>query len=321
MSLREIIEAKCKTTGRLPWPPTAQDLKCSTTWAVQSQGLDNRHDYRISKWWLTCHVCVEDNQKIVSTCQGIMNLAMRERRLMPKHSSLAMAVRHITASAQLIGILNGLGQLGRAANEERWYIHPNKHYSSSSSNSCLGQQRLWGRNTIWKRNDTQHKRHHNPEAHYRWCAYHREAIPAENTEKVSSTTSCQHWHLHKRKKSVQNLLDQKWNWEKTNTSTHKTQHEDRIVHTFLPRLKKSKAVFYNDGLATTHYYTEVQFHRSLTLVTCPSLMPVQQILTQYTLSSLIPKNRWQTGAAGNRVGQGSGHIRKSTRNLRTKWIG
>lgn len=34
---------------------------------------------------------------------------MRGRWLMPKHTALAMAVRHMTGSAQVIGILNGLG--------------------------------------------------------------------------------------------------------------------------------------------------------------------------------------------------------------------
>lgn len=36
-------------------------------------------------------------------------LKSKARVLMPKHSSLAMAVRHLTGSAKLIGILNGLG--------------------------------------------------------------------------------------------------------------------------------------------------------------------------------------------------------------------
>lgn len=114
MSLREIMEAKCKTTPKLPWPPTAQDLQ------VDTQNLVPNELYNVLAWstgmttefrtdGLCANVSVENNQKIVSLCQDIMNLAMRGRRLMPKHSSLAMAVRHTTGSAQLIGILNGLG--------------------------------------------------------------------------------------------------------------------------------------------------------------------------------------------------------------------
>ncbi|XP_067300890.1 uncharacterized protein [Pseudorasbora parva] len=115
MSLKEIIDAKCKTTPKLPWPPTAQDLQMDTALNMVPNEL-----YNVLAWstsmttefrsdGLCANVSVENNQKIVSLCQDIMNLAMRGRWLMPKHSSLAMAVRHTTGSAQLIGILNGLG--------------------------------------------------------------------------------------------------------------------------------------------------------------------------------------------------------------------
>ena len=115
LSLKEIIEANCKITPKLPWPPTAQDLKMDTASNVVPNEL-----YNFITWTagitnefttdgLRVNVSVENNQKILSTCQDVMNLTMRGRWLMPKHSSLAMAVRHMTGSAQLIGILNGLG--------------------------------------------------------------------------------------------------------------------------------------------------------------------------------------------------------------------
>ncbi|KAJ8021222.1 hypothetical protein HOLleu_38358 [Holothuria leucospilota] len=51
----------------------------------------------------------ETSKKIASIGQDILNLSFKGRKCIPKHTSLAMAVRHLTGSAQLIGILNGLG--------------------------------------------------------------------------------------------------------------------------------------------------------------------------------------------------------------------
>ena len=115
MSLKEIIEAKCKTTPKLPWPPTAQELQMDKASNVVPNEL-----YNFIAWTagmtmefpsdgLRVNVSVEDKQKIVSTCQDVMNLTMRGRWLMPKHCSLAMAIRHMTGSAQLIGMLHGFG--------------------------------------------------------------------------------------------------------------------------------------------------------------------------------------------------------------------
>ena len=47
--------------------------------------------------------------KIYSICQDIVHLSSGGKRHMPKHMSLAMAVRHMTGSASLINLLNGLG--------------------------------------------------------------------------------------------------------------------------------------------------------------------------------------------------------------------
>ncbi|XP_056090913.1 uncharacterized protein LOC130070521 [Rhinichthys klamathensis goyatoka] len=115
MSLKEIIQEKCKCTAKLPWPPTAQDLNIDTALRMIPPQL-----YNVIAWITGTtsefqsgvqHVSVgvDEKQKIGSMCQDIMNLAMRGRWLMPKHTALAMAVRHMTGSAQVIGILNGLG--------------------------------------------------------------------------------------------------------------------------------------------------------------------------------------------------------------------
>lgn len=47
--------------------------------------------------------------RLLSVAQDVMFLRARGKILLPKHSSLSMAVRHLTGSAKLIGLLNGFG--------------------------------------------------------------------------------------------------------------------------------------------------------------------------------------------------------------------
>lgn len=113
MTLKEIIQKTSKRYPKLPWPPTAGDLTLENGTSVVPHQLFNfiawisgmssqPSDERVD-------VTSEDSRKIVSTCQDIITLATRGRWLMPKQCSLAMAVQHMTGSAQLIGLLNGLG--------------------------------------------------------------------------------------------------------------------------------------------------------------------------------------------------------------------
>ena len=112
--LRDIICKTSKTSPKLPWPPRATDLTLENaldfvphqlfnfvawTSGISTQPTDNER----------VEVTLEDSRKIVSTCQDLITLATKARWLMPKQCSLAMAVRHMTGSAQLIGLLNGLG--------------------------------------------------------------------------------------------------------------------------------------------------------------------------------------------------------------------
>ena len=52
---------------------------------------------------------VDEKRKLLSICQDVMYMNCKGKVIFPKHSSLAMTVRHMTGSAKLIGILNGLG--------------------------------------------------------------------------------------------------------------------------------------------------------------------------------------------------------------------
>lgn len=72
-------------------------------------------------------VTLEDSRRVVSTCQDIITMTTKGRWLMPKRCSLAMAVRHMIGSAQLIGMLNGLG-----------------HCSSNSHDTALAHLQMEG---------------------------------------------------------------------------------------------------------------------------------------------------------------------------------
>lgn len=114
LTLKDIIRNTAKSSPKLPWPPTAKDLTLESALNMVPDQLFN-----FVAW--TCgismepsdnervEVTLEDRRKIVSTCQDIITLSTKGRWLMPKQCSLAMAVRHTTGSAQLIGLLNGLG--------------------------------------------------------------------------------------------------------------------------------------------------------------------------------------------------------------------
>ena len=60
---------------------------------------------------LNQHVHVSDGlkRKIISISQDILYLSSNGKMQTPKHLALGMAVRHITGSSKLIGLLNGLG--------------------------------------------------------------------------------------------------------------------------------------------------------------------------------------------------------------------
>lgn len=114
---------------------------------------------------LRVSVSVEDSHKILSSCQDMMNLAMRGRVLMPKHSFLAMAVRHLTGSTQLMGILNGLGHCSSNSQvlehdtalaqlqvqRGNTYIPPNMHVKVPATlvwdNNDFGEETLPGKGT------------------------------------------------------------------------------------------------------------------------------------------------------------------------------
>ena len=102
------------STSALPWPPTADDLTMDYAEEIIPPILFN-----LIAWMVGASqdpadeefVKVTDVEKrrILTIAQDIIYLASKGKKVMPKQISLAMAVRHLSGSAQLVGILNGLG--------------------------------------------------------------------------------------------------------------------------------------------------------------------------------------------------------------------
>lgn len=96
------------------WPPTAEDLNM-----VNTEKLIPTLLFNFLAWCfgesdeIETDVFVTTSEKmkrkIFSIIQDMIHILSAGRKQTPKHLSLAMAVRHITGSARLINILNGLG--------------------------------------------------------------------------------------------------------------------------------------------------------------------------------------------------------------------
>eukprot|EP00057_Strongylocentrotus_purpuratus_P026501 XP_011680975.1 PREDICTED: uncharacterized protein LOC105446186 [Strongylocentrotus purpuratus] len=98
----------------IEWPPTADDSTLDTVDKIVPSALFNflawstgaSSDPRDSG---KVEVPDELHPRLLSVAHDIMFLRAKGRILLPKHSSLSMAVRHLTGSAKLIGLLNGFG--------------------------------------------------------------------------------------------------------------------------------------------------------------------------------------------------------------------
>eukprot|EP00057_Strongylocentrotus_purpuratus_P021683 XP_011676157.1 PREDICTED: uncharacterized protein LOC105444073 [Strongylocentrotus purpuratus] len=95
------------------WPPTYDDLNITQSKKLIPWQLFNflgwmsgvSHEPREEK----VTVSTDDERKVLSIAQDIVYLKTKGRCVLPKHHALGMSVRHLTGSAKLIGILNGLG--------------------------------------------------------------------------------------------------------------------------------------------------------------------------------------------------------------------
>ncbi|KAJ8039230.1 hypothetical protein HOLleu_16880 [Holothuria leucospilota] len=118
----------------LKWPPNASSLSLSCAEEMVPTQLYNFLAWvvRISdEPTVSTKVDVNDNmhRKLLSLSQDIIQLALNGKRTMPKYMSLGMAVRHLSGSAQLTGLLNCLG-------------HCSSHASVLEHDTALAQQHL-----------------------------------------------------------------------------------------------------------------------------------------------------------------------------------
>ncbi|XP_070566914.1 uncharacterized protein [Ptychodera flava] len=103
-----------KAQGVAAWPPRAEDLTIQRSRDIVPTKLFNflawctglSQDFHSQD---RVDVQADVENKLLSICQDMMFLSSQGRKLTPKHLSLGMAVRHVTGSSSLIGLLNGLG--------------------------------------------------------------------------------------------------------------------------------------------------------------------------------------------------------------------
>uniref|UniRef100_UPI00358E324A uncharacterized protein n=1 Tax=Myxine glutinosa TaxID=7769 RepID=UPI00358E324A len=172
LDLRQTIR-EVKPT--MPWPPTAEHLNLKEAEAIVPCSL-----YNFLAWAVGASdepdtekmvdVSAPIHRKLLSISQDIISLASKGRKLMPKHMSLAMTVRHLSGSAQLIGLLNGLGhsvsnsvilnhdtalatQEGRRGEDSlRSTIQPGIPTTLVWDNNDFGEETLSGRGTTHNTN-------------------------------------------------------------------------------------------------------------------------------------------------------------------------
>ncbi|XP_070548995.1 uncharacterized protein [Ptychodera flava] len=111
MNIHSILE---ETEGVNNWPPREEDLTIEQSRRIVPIKLFNFLAWctGTSQDFLTSErvdVPSAVENRLLSVCQDLIFLSSRGRKVTPKHLSLGMAVRHLTGSSSLIGLLNGLG--------------------------------------------------------------------------------------------------------------------------------------------------------------------------------------------------------------------
>ena len=111
MKLRSVIK---NIKPNISWPPFSDDLTMKTAEKIIPPCLYNFIAWTVGASDDPCldkcvSVLPDTHCKILAISQDIVYLQSKGRKQMPKHMSLAMTVRHLSGSAQLIGLLNGFG--------------------------------------------------------------------------------------------------------------------------------------------------------------------------------------------------------------------
>ena len=107
------LRQQLQLTENMPWPPEPE--LCSNEYAAS---IILTILFNLVSWIVTCDENFTDepiklgdskHAKILSICQAILFFCRNGRVLTPKHVSLAMAVRRVTVSSELVTILNKYG--------------------------------------------------------------------------------------------------------------------------------------------------------------------------------------------------------------------
>ena len=172
MKLRSVIK---NIKPNISWPPFSDDLTMKTAERIIPPCLYNFIAWTVGASDDPCldkcvSVLPDTHCKILAISQDIVYLQSKGRKQMPKHMSLAMTVRHLSGSAQLIGLLNGFGysvsssvvlnhdtaianqEMRRGDNALPPDIQPGKHTILVYDNNDFGEETLTGRGTTHNTN-------------------------------------------------------------------------------------------------------------------------------------------------------------------------
>ena len=159
----------------MPWPPSSDHLTVKTAEEIVPPNLYNFLAWTVGASDEACSdKCVflppATHRRILTIAQDIIYLQSKGRKQLPKHMSLAMTVRHLTGSAQLIGLLNGFGysvsnsvvlnhdtaiatqQMNRGDNALPPGIQPRKPTSVVFDNNDFEEDTLTGKGTTHNTN-------------------------------------------------------------------------------------------------------------------------------------------------------------------------
>ena len=108
LALRHVIQSV--RSKPLPWPPKAKDLSHDTAEKIVPEKLFNFIAWMVGmsdepEEEKRLKLTAGESRRVLNIAQDMIYLASKGRKPMPKHVSLGMAVRHLSRSAQLIGLL------------------------------------------------------------------------------------------------------------------------------------------------------------------------------------------------------------------------
>jgi len=264
----------------LPWPPTSGDLTMDAARQIVPTML-----YNFLAWVVGAsddpegvnRVKVGDVQdhRILTIAQDIIYLATKGKTMLPKQSSLAMAVRHLSGSAQLIGLLNGFGYSishTSVLEHDTALAQQEVQRGSRALPSCL--QKSVFTTLIWDNND-----------------FGEQTLSGKDTTHNTNGIAVQHAEIHQ-DADAHSTLPPVQGMRKTRKRSLPAPHTE--VVTFSGEKKSSpKAFAGNMKLEMTHYEPTLYPHKKKDAAFYITKWPQKRLLPAWTgfnqlLTSSIP---------------------------------